>query len=173
MAEHGAVGRAVLLDFARFLGVESVDHGHSFDLEDVLACAEAQGTAIRPHDILVFRTNYLQRFYDEGAEFWTRYDEPGLRYSPALVDWFHRMEIPNLASDTIGNEPTIHPEDGTALVLHSALMRNLGVAFTEIALLEDLAAHLAETGRSSFFYVAAPLEIHEASGAPVNPIAIT
>jgi len=56
--------------------------------------------------------------------------------------------------------------------LHSALMRNLGVAFTEIADLEALAADCAEDQIYEFFYAAAPLKIAKGSGAPVNPIVI-
>jgi kynurenine formamidase len=51
-------------------------------------------------------------------------------------------------------------------------MRNLGIALTEICDLESLAAACAEDGRWDFFYVAAPLKIHRATGAPVNPVAV-
>ena len=53
-----------------------------------------------------------------------------------------------------------------------ALMRNLGIAFTEIVLLEDLAADCADDGQWKFLYTAAPLKIVGGSGAPVNPIVI-
>lgn len=67
---------------------------------------------------------------------------------------------------------TTDPHNGMALVLHNALMRNLGVAFTEICDLESLAADCAADGTYEFFYVAAPLKIHQATGAPVNPVVI-
>jgi kynurenine formamidase len=51
-------------------------------------------------------------------------------------------------------------------------MRNLGVTLTEIADLEELAASCAEDGQYTFLYAAAPLKVHEASGSPVNPLAI-
>ena len=83
-----------------------------------------------------------------------------------------RMEIPNLVTDTIANEVTIDPNNGVALVLHLALMRNLGVTLTEIADLEELAADCAEDGKYEFLYVAAPLKVAKGSGSPVNPVAI-
>lgn len=70
------------------------------------------------------------------------------------------------------NEVTYDPISGVALPLHCALMRNLGVALTEIAWLDDLAAACASDNRWSFLYVAAPLKIVGGTGAPVNPIAI-
>ncbi|MGY1838237.1 MULTISPECIES: cyclase family protein [unclassified Modestobacter] len=172
IAQRGVVGRAVLLDMARFRGKTSLDNGETFTHEDLVACAEAQGSPIQPRDILVVRTNFLQRFHDLGDAFYEGFNEPGLVYSPELVQWFQEMEIPNLVTDTIANEVTTDPNNGIALVLHNALMRNLGVTLTEIADLEQLAADCAEDGRYAFLYVAAPLKVAKGSGAPVNPVAI-
>ena len=107
-----------------------------------MACAAAQGTEIQKRDILIIRTNFLQLFHDQGDAFYEGFNEPGLVYSPELVQWFQDMEIPNLVTDTIANEVTYDPNNGTALPLHCALMRNLGVTLTEIADLEKLAARL-------------------------------
>jgi kynurenine formamidase len=172
IAERGIVGRAVLLDMARFRGKPTLDKGETFTHEDLLACAQAQGVEIQPRDILVVRTNFLQLFHEQGESFYEGFNEPGLVYSPELVRWFQDMEIPNLVTDTIANEVTMDPNNGVALVLHSALMRNLGVTLTEIADLEGLAADCAEDGRYAFLYVAAPLNIAKAAGSPVNPVAI-
>ena len=140
--------------------------------EDLVACAEAQGTPIEKHDILVVRTNYLKHFFDKGDAFYDDFCEPGLTYSLELAQWFQDMEIPNLATDTIANEVTYDPGSGVALPLHCALMRNLGVALTEICDLEELAADCAEDGQFTFFYVAAPLKVAKAAGTPVNPVVI-
>jgi kynurenine formamidase len=172
IAERGIVGRAVLLDMARFRGKPTLDKGETFTHEDLLACAQAQGVEIAPRDILVIRTNFLQLFHEQGDAFYEGFNEPGLVYSPELVQWFQDMEIPNLVTDTIANEVTMDPNNGVALVLHSALMRNLGVTLTEIADLEELAADCAEDGRYDFLYVAAPLKIAKAAGSPVNPVVI-
>jgi kynurenine formamidase len=58
------------------------------------------------------------------------------------------------------------------LPLHIALMRNLGVVFTEAAWLDDLADHCAADSRYEFLYAAAPLKIVGGSGSMVNPIVI-
>ena len=82
------------------------------------------------------------------------------------------MEIPNLVTDTIANEVTTDPVSGVTLPLHNALMRNLGVTLTEIAWLDDLADDCAADGQWTFLYVAAPLKVVNATGAPVNPVVI-
>ena len=172
IAQRGVVGRAVLLDMARFRGKPTLETAETFTHEDLIECAKAQGVELRKRDIILIRTNYLQLFFDQGDAFYEGFNEPGLVYSPELVQWFQDMEIPNLVTDTIANEVTTDPNNGVALVLHNALMRNLGVTFTEITDLEELAADCAEDGRYEFFYAAAPIKVALGSGAPVNPIAI-
>lgn len=81
------------------------------------------------------------------------------------------MEIPNFGTDTIANETTMH-ESGVALPLHCALMRNLGVVFTELLVLDELAADCAEDGQYTFLYTAAPLKVVGGTGATVNPVVI-
>ena len=172
IAQRGVVGRGILLDMARFRGKDNLDKAETFTHEDLLACAEAQGVTIEKHDILIIRTNFLKLFFEQGDAFYEGFCEPGLTYSPELVQWFADMEIPNLVTDTIANEVTTDPISGIALPLHCALMRNLGITLTEICDLEALAASCAADGRYTFLYAAAPLKVHKASGSPVNPLAI-
>ena len=172
LAQRGIVGRAVLLDMARFRGKDNLDPAETFTHEDLLACAAQQGVTIAKRDILIVRTNYIKLFFDLGEKFYEGFCEPGLVYSPELVQWFQDMEIPNLVTDTIANEVTFDPNNGVALVLHNALMRNLGVTLTEIADLELLAADCADDGKYEFLYVAAPLKVAKGSGSPVNPVVI-
>ena len=101
IARRGVVGRGVLLDMARFRGKPTLEKGETFTHEDLVACAEAQGTPIEKRDVLVIRTNFLQLFHEQGDAFYEGFNEPGLVYSPELVRWFQDMEIPNLATDTI------------------------------------------------------------------------
>ncbi|QPR36693.1 cyclase family protein [Delftia acidovorans] len=172
LGARGIVGRGVLLDMARHRGKAALERAETFTHEDLMACAKAQGHTIEKHDILIVRTNFLSGFYKDQASFYNDFCEPGLTYSPELVDWFHAMEIPNLVTDTIANEVTMDPVHGVALPLHCALMRNLGVTLTEICDLEALADSCARDGRYTFLYVAAPLKIHRATGSPVNPVVI-
>ncbi len=172
IAQRGVVGRGLLLDMARFRGKDNLEAAETYTHEDLQACAEAQGTPIQKNDILILRTNFLKLYFEQGEKFYENFCEPGLVYSPELVQWFQDMEIPNLVTDTIANEVTTDPANGVALVLHNALMRNLGIAFTEICDLEQLAADCADDGQYAFLYVAAPLKVAKGSGSPVNPIAI-
>ena len=174
LAIRSASGPAILLDIARFRKKKSLERGETVGLSDLLECAKQQKIKIEKHDILLLRTGWLSIFYDHGPEVF--YDapfvEPGLTFSRELIQWFHEMEIPLLATDTIGNETTIEPNTGIAIPLHAALIRNLGVIFNEIVWLEDLADDCAADGQYRFFYTAAPLKISRGTGAPVNPIVL-
>lgn len=173
IAERGIVGRGVLLDMAAHFGKFALDKGDYFGLEDMLACAEKQGVTIQKHDILCLRIGFLQLLYVQGPEvFYKDFNEPGLNYSPELVDWFHKMEIPCFSTDTISNETELNPEIGVQIPLHCALMRNLGIVFNEICNFEALAKDCHEDGQWDFMFVASPLKVRGGTGAPVNVIAV-
>jgi kynurenine formamidase len=173
IGERGVAGRGVLIDMARHRGKAVLDKGETFTHEDLLAAAERQGVLIEKRDILIIRTGWIGSYYTrDRAEFYAGFNEPGLTYSESLVRWFQEMEIPNLVTDTFGNEVTVDPGSGVHLPLHSALMRNLGVVMTEAAQLDPLANDCVDDGQYSFFYCAAPLKVMGGSGAPVNPIII-
>ncbi|PXW35657.1 UNVERIFIED_CONTAM: kynurenine formamidase [Williamsia faeni] len=174
IAEKGVSGRGVLIDIARFRGKPYLDKGETFNHNDLEAAAKAQGVTIEPHDILVIRTGWMKYWYElnNPEKFYEGFTEPGLTYSRELVEWFQQREVPNLVTDTIANEVTYDPESGVALPLHCALMRNLGIALTEIAWLEPLADACAADNRWTFLYTAAPLKVVGGTGAPVNPIVI-
>lgn len=175
IANHGVVGRGILLDIARLKGKPSLDANEPITVADLEAAAKRQNCTIEKHDILLIRTGWLKRFYDHGFEgiFPNReFKEPGLAYSPEMVNWVHRMEIPSIGSDTIATEQTHNEEAGVMIPLHAALLRDQGVIFNEIDWLEDLANDCDKDGQWTFMFVGAPLKVVRGAGSPVNPVAI-
>ena len=118
---------------------------------------------------LLERTDCLQSSHEQGEAFYWGSDEPGLVSSPELVQWLQELETSNHVTDTIA----IEPSNGVALVLHSALMRNLGVTRTEVADLEQRTADCAEDAQYEVPHVATPLTVAKGSGSPVGPFAVT
>jgi len=80
IAQRGVVGRGLLVDMARHRGKENLDAAETYTHDDLLACAEAQGTPIQKRDILIVRTNFLKLFFDLGDKFY----EGSLRARPGL-----------------------------------------------------------------------------------------
>jgi kynurenine formamidase len=173
IAERGIVGRAVLIDIARYRGRDHLQRGEAFTLDDVLAAAERQGTEIQKGDILLLRTGWVGAFYNDREAFLEQpYYEPGMLYEPRIPEWFHKLDIPVFGTDTLANELQPQPTTGLMSLLHATLMRNLGVIFNEILRLGELAEACAGDGQWSFLYVAAPIKVVGGTGAPVNPVAI-
>lgn len=175
IAEHGVVGRGILLDVARHRDVDRLSAGDRITLDELQACADEQGTTLQSRDILLIRTGWVETFYEEGREAFYEgsFNEPGLTYTPELVEWFHENEIPAFATDTLANEQSYSEETETMLPLHAALLCKMGVSFNELVKLDDLAAHCAETGKYTFLYAAAPLGIEGGTAGQANPIVIT
>lgn len=175
IANHGVIGRGILLDVARFKGREYLLPGEGISLEDLLSTAKTQGVEIEKHDILVIRTGWLPRFYEGGpAEFFPNDQvvDPGLQYSAELVNWFHDMEIPSLTMDNIGCELGFDENIGSHGALHCALLCNLGIPFNEVAWLEELAADCAADGQYTFLFAGAPIKLVQGCGSAVNPVVI-
>ena len=89
------------------------------------------------------------------------YCEPGLTFSPDLVSWFDAMQIPCLVTDTLANETTYEPQTGVMLPLHGALMRTLGVVFTEAARSSTIFPPIAPRDRrfEAFLFCASPIKV--------------
>ena len=174
VGEHGILGRGVLLDVARYRGIDALAAGERITVDELTACAEAQGVDLQRRDVPLIRTGWLEQYYDEdGADIYDGpFREPGLTYSDALVEWFHEMEIPAFGTDTIANEQTISGETGTPIPLHPALLRDQGVLFVEMLKLDDLANACTADDRYAFLFVATPLKIVRATASPVNPLAV-
>ena len=84
IARRGIVGRAVLLDLARFRGKPRLERAETFDHRDLLDCARAQGIEIRPRSILMLRTGWLGALYSNEVRIDERYWEPGLTFTLEL-----------------------------------------------------------------------------------------
>lgn len=167
------VGRGVLLDMPRLHGVRRLQPGHAIGPDELDACAAAQGVEIGSGDLLLVRTGHLPWFYEleDKAEFWT-VGAPGI--GSAAVEWIHEREIAALAVDNVAVEvePFEQP-NRTIYPLHVRLIRDLGLSLGELWWLEGIADTCAANGRYDFFLSAPPLNLTNASGSPLNPIAIT
>jgi kynurenine formamidase len=173
IARRGVVGRGVLLDVARHLGTDALAPGEALGADVLDACAAAQGTALRPGDALILRTGWIARYYRDGAEsFYRDFREPGLTHSRELAEWFDEHRVASLVTDTFGNEVGAERETGLYGPVHIALLMRLGIVFTELAWLEDLAADCARDGRYAFLYVCAPLRVVGGTAGPANPIVV-
>ena len=173
LANHGVLGRGVLLDIARYKRVDHLDRGERITLEDLKECADEQGISMEKRDYVLIRTGWLEWFYENQEEFSSgKYVEPGLTYSEQLVEWFNDMEIPGYGTDTLGNEQTVSETVEVGIPLHSALLRDMGLLFNEGLDLRELSASCAEDGKYEFLLIMSPLKFLQGTASPVNPLAV-
>jgi len=165
------VGRAVLLDLPRYLGVDWCEPGRATDGAELDACAAAQGVEIRRGDVLLIRFGQMTQCRAAGG--WGDYaggDAPGLAFD--TFAWIAEREIAGLATDTWGAEVRPNEFSYVNQPWHRVALPSMGLLVGEIFDLDGLAADCAEDGVYEAFFVACPLPITGAVGGPINPIAI-
>jgi kynurenine formamidase len=154
-------GRGILLDLPAHQGVDWLEPGHVIDRAELEACADAQGTDVRPGDILLVRTGWLDLFA-AGTE---GYAQPGLGVD--AVSFVDDHEIAAVGADNTAIE-SIPFDDNVYLAVHIELLVKRGVPLMEHLVLSELAAD----GCHEFLFSVGALPVTGAAGSPVNPVAI-
>jgi kynurenine formamidase len=172
LAAQGIVGRCVLIDVARHLGVERLDSGFAIGADELDAAAGAQGTTVEPGDVVLVRTGQIgwKSQQRPGSPEANTRDEPGMsvRAIPWLADHDVAMiGIDNAACEVVPNEP-----DAPFLTFHVKALRDLGLYLGELFDLDELADDCANDGTYEAMFVASPMPVVGASGSPINPIVI-
>ncbi|WP_342000309.1 cyclase family protein [Microbacterium sp. LWH7-1.2] len=161
----GVAGRAVMLDVAAHLGVPWLDPMFRITDDVLEEVREAQGTSIRPGDILLVRTGWIDSFYDSLAN-GTELSAAQAGIDQSAVDFIDRYDIALVGSDNGAVECL--PCDETLLSVHVKLLVHRGINLLEFADLRGMAAD----GVHECFLVIAPMKVVGGTGSPVNPIAI-
>ncbi|HVB98356.1 MAG TPA: cyclase family protein [Candidatus Dormibacteraeota bacterium] len=165
------VGRGVLLDIPRMLGLDTLPDGFAITGE-ILDRAEAHfGIQVRKGDYLLVRTGQMEAML--AAETWDGYpggDAPGLAFN--TLDWLREKQVAAVATDTWGAEVRPNPSDEAAQPWHWIAIPIMGLTVGEIFYLGDLAKDCAEDKRYEFMFVAPALPVTGAVGSPANPLAI-
>ncbi len=157
------VGRGVLLDVARWKGVQHLNLGEAITPSELDQCAESQNIHLRAGDLVLVRTGWMQVFDRDRALF--NRGAPGL--DTTTLDWLKQNDIVLIGADNHGVEvmQSIPPD---SIPLHRVAIRDLGIYLLEDLNLEAIAADRVY----EFLLVVAPLPLTGAVGSPVNPIAI-
>lgn len=167
-AHNGIVGRGVLLDLPRLYGRSWLEPGEHVFARDLRAAEEAQGVGVRSGDILFVRVGHRRRRNELGA--WDVADtRAGLH--PTAMEFIAEREVAALGSDS-NNDAAPSSTAGVAFPIHVLAVNAMGLYLFDFLQLEDLTRQCIALGRWSFLCVAAPLRLPDATGSPVNPIAI-
>lgn len=168
VAEHGIVGRGVLLDIPRLRGVAWLEPGTAVTTEELEAAETAQGLQVGEGDILLLRTGHHRRRVELGP--WPSWESSSSLHVRAML-WLHQRRVSALGADS-DNEVNPSPVECLVSPIHALAIPAMGMHLLDTLQLEDLATLCAAEHRWAFQLVVAPLRLPVATGSPVNPIAI-
>jgi hypothetical protein len=196
-ADHGIVGRGVLVDVERHLQRrgEAIDHDTSQPIPvDVVAdAAREQGVELRPGDILLLRFGWIDHHLNriDDARRARNTDPircPGLAANHDTVAWLWDNRFSVVATDNVAVEAWPAADDspfGTAAedsgevprsrhtgLMHRILIPLLGMCLGELWALDELAAACDADGRYDCLVVAKALNLTGGAGSPANAVAI-
>ena len=170
---RGIVGRGVLLDAARYRGVDWLEPGEAVTREELEAIEKAQGVRLGEGDILVFRTGHHARRLELGA--WSNEYPPAGEGKAGLhvdtVPWMHERRIAAFLPDGDGETVPSNVED-MPYPIHALQLTAMGMLISDSLQLEELRRPARRRGRWEFMVVGLPLRLPGATGTPWNPIAI-
>lgn len=163
------VSRGVLLDVARWKGVDCLPAGYAITTADLDATAAAQGVHVGEGDIVMVRTGQMSTVGDFVQWDAFRGREAGLHWETA--EWLHANRVAAVAADNSMVEATGQIK-GVWVPFHMLALRNLGLHLGEFWYLEQLAADCAADSVWECMLAAQALPIQGGSGSPVNPLAL-
>ncbi|MGW6356922.1 cyclase family protein [Streptomyces sp. NPDC055092] len=168
VARDGIVGRGVLLDIPRLRGVPWLEPGDHVTLDDLRAAETAQRVRVTEGDLLFVRVGHRRRRAELGA--WPAARErAGLH--PSALEFLADRRVCVLGGD--GNNDTAPSStEGVDFPVHVLAIHAMGLHLLDYLQFEDLAPVCEAERRWSFLCAIAPLRLPDATGSPVNPIAV-
>lgn len=175
--ENGVVTRGVLLDIARLRGVDWMGPGEAIFPNDLEQAETAEGVKVEPGDAVLYRTGWARARDVHGPP--AVPNRPGLH--AACLPWLHERRVALIAADAATDvEPTgyedVLPDGGEGkkgwLPVHTVGITSMGLWILDCGHFERLAQVCSELGRWEFLFIMAPLRWRNATGSPVNPIAV-
>lgn len=177
VADHGIVGRAVLVDVAEHWTAQGRDWSPSartvIGVGDLTAALEREGTSVGDGDVLLLRTGWLDWSLNRapgeylGAASVESAECVGLDAGEEMAEWIWDSGLIAVASDTAALEamPIRARAEG---FLHHRLIPLLGIMIGELWELDLLAADCRRDGIYEGLLVSSPLNVPRAAGSPAN-----
>jgi kynurenine formamidase len=172
LATPGIVSRGVLVDVARWRGVDRLPHDHAISVDELREVLAHQNVEVLPGDIVLIRTGHIRYFTVDHDR--ATFNTAGAGLHATCAEWLHETSAAAVAADNLAVEQINLAafQDGMPLPLHMLCLRDMGMPLGEMFVLDALAEDCAADGRYSFMLSGSPLPFTNAVGSPVNPIAL-
>jgi kynurenine formamidase len=162
----GVVGRGVLLDVPRALGIEHLDPGQLVAVADLERTEAAQGVTAGPGDILLVA--WGREAHRQAARGFSGF--AGLHAE--CLPWLQDRQIAVLGSDGISDPMPFAGTPEWPFPVHQIGIVAMGLPLIDNVRVAELRTRLADLGRWEFLFSMAPLRIPKGTGCPVNPVAV-
>jgi kynurenine formamidase len=170
VANDGIVGRGVLLDMPRALGLPYLELGMTVTPDQLEAAEEAQNVRVREGDLLLFSTGRDVRRAEKGS--WIPVEAGMAGLHPECLPWLHDRGVAVLGSDGISDSLPGLGIDGWPMPIHECTLVAMGVHLLDNLKLDELSTACAELSQWEFQLNVSPLRIPGGTGSPANPIAL-
>ncbi|MDX1395030.1 MAG: cyclase family protein [Gemmatimonadota bacterium] len=158
------VTRGVLIDVARYRGVDRLAAGEVVTRADLEGALGAQGVTIRPGDAVFIRTGHGSLWMTDNDAY--NAGEPGIGLEAA--EWLIERQIVLKGADSSSGEVLPGEDPNRPYDLHLLMITKHGIYNIENLDLDGI----AEDEVWEFAFMFAPVPFRGATGSPGNPIAI-
>lgn len=166
--KDGLVTRGVLVDLPSLRGVEYLEPGAVFTPADVEAWERKTGVTIGAGDVVLVRTGRWVRQRALGPVDPTKIQAGP---HPMLAEWLHRRRVALVGDDGANDRaPSVVP--GVSHPFHMLALVAMGMPLLDNMDLDALAAECGQARRWTFLFVGTPLRIKDATGSPLNAVAV-
>ena len=159
------VTRGIVLDMAGHFGVDHLDAGQHFSVEDVKAVEKKQGTPIREGDVVLFHTGWTDAKMAPDPVAWAS-AEPG--QSEAVADYLASKKVVGVGADTWGVDVVPSENESRPFYGHVVYLKQNGIYIFETM----NTGPLVRDDAFEFMFVLGPARVRGAVQMIINPIAI-
>ena len=159
------VGRGVMIDIAKQMGVDSLQAGHPITSDDIKAAMKSQGVTVGEGDVVLLHTGYTDATLKQNPSLWAG-SIPGITNEASV--FLARLKPMAVGADTWGLG-AVPPRAGDKIFYdHVVLLKQHG-----IYILETMnTGRLADEGVHEFMFVLGQARLKGAVQMIINPVAM-
>jgi len=164
--KNGIITRGVLMDMARYKGVDWLEPGTPIYPEDLEGWEKKAGVKVRSGDVMIVRTGRWARRDALGP--WPTQKLAGLHMSCA--PWMHARDVSILGGDD-AQDVLPSQVEGVSQPIHALCIVAMGMPIFDNLDLELVGREAEKRKRWEFLVTASPAAVPGATGSVLNPIA--
>ncbi len=165
--KHGIITRGVLMDMARYKGVDYLEPGTAIHPEDLEGWEKKAGVKVESGDVMIVRTGRWAR-RDKLGPWPIAQGLAGLHMSCA--EWMHKRDVAIIGGD---DAQDVLPSGVTGIPqpIHTLCIVAMGMPIFDNLDLELIGREAEKRKRWEFLVTASPAAVPRATGSVLNPIA--